>query len=237
MDQPIIPQYPDESQELPEPKPIWKSVIASNKVLVGGVAFVIILLFATGIYRFIAPSNSKKSLTPTPLITKTPTNTPTPIVYPTSWPNVTRILTPTITQKANNTTTSPNQSSNTNTTTTTNNAPTATPTPSPTPIPTTAEIRGGYYDANTHTPLTDSMFAVAAQEGPTYARSDDKPTWTLPNLKPGHYHVTINVDFSKYNQRTIVCKNCTISNIQFASFEVDLKAGDAIQIEWLFDPK
>jgi hypothetical protein len=216
-------------QEQPDPVPDVpsSSFFTINKFILGGIACFMVIIVGIGLFMFLPTGSSSKKIAPTQIPTPTVTLIPTkkPTIYPTSYPPVTSV------QKIPTPTSKPSQNSGSQTTSS------AIPTPTPTPTATTGSISGGYYDASTHNSLNDSMFAVASQDGPTYARSDDKPTWTLSNLKPGHYHVTINVDSSKYNQRTIVCKNCTISNIQFAGFEVDLKAGDSIQIEWLFDPK
>ena len=207
--------------DTPYPQPFFKSKL----FLIAGITVAVLLFIVIGSFLLGNNSSGKKNTTPTPPIALPPSITPTPIIYPTSYPSD-FVPSPTPTLSAKNPTTSPNQSST---------SPTSAPTP--TPAATTATITGGYYDAATNTPLTDSTFAVAAQSDQSYKRSDDKPTWTLTDLKPGHYVVSINVNSSKYSQHEVKCTNCTLSNIHFGFAEVDLKTGDNIQISWTFDPK
>lgn len=232
------PPLEEQEADLPDAQPPSHALtkFLTKKTLLIGVILSIILIGGMGSF-FLPARTTKQKITTSPTPTIQPSATPTPI-YPTSYPAITgsKKSTPTPSSIKTNPTTTTTSTNTTSTSQSPTNTPIP-PSPTPTPLPTTGTISGGYYDAATHTPLTDSQFAVAAQSDLSYARSDDKPTWSLKDLKPGHYHVTINVDFSKYNQHSVTCTNCSISSVQFGGFEVDLKAGDNLQIVWSFDPK
>ncbi len=217
-----MPEQPEPVPDVPS-----SSFFTINKFILGGIACFMFIIVGIGLFMFLPKgSNSKKIVptqVPTPTVTLIPTKKPT--IYPTSYPPVTSI------QKFPTPTSKPSQNSGGQTTSV------ATPTPTPTPIRTTGSISGGFYDSATNTPLTDSRFAAAVVSSVSVGNSQSKPTWKIDNLKPGHYQVSIDVDTSKYNQHSVTCTNCTLSNIQFASAEVDLKAGEDIQTVWTFDPK
>lgn len=227
----------------------FKRIPKNLQIVTIGIVVIILLSLALN-KKFVADSSKtiENILSTTTMVSVTPTPTTIKI-------NLIKVTISPI----GPTTTAPSPTSKQESSPTQPAAPTSTSTPSEpgpdtsdpatTTDPTKGTISGAFYDSakwssesnKDNALIADSSFAAAARLSNGYpsitGSTGNHAKWSLTNLLPGKYNVSIDYNSSKYTLNYYDCSNCQATHVGQAQIEVDLKAGDNLQTFWRFTKK